>query len=128
MAALQALLRRDLKRNEPLQQSSVVLGQVLPSLKDDAVIKAAALDLCRAALTSADVFEQILGMAALDAVFSVCLPRRQSAAVWSQGSLGGRGDGRQAAARGSRHGGGGAAARATAGGCSRGRGAMKRQL
>ncbi len=69
MKALQSMLSRDYKRNEPLQQVSVVLGQVLPSLKNDDMIKREAVAFCKPWIESQDVIEEIKGVAALDAIF-----------------------------------------------------------
>uniref|UniRef100_A0A7S2RU75 Protein unc-45 homolog B n=1 Tax=Mucochytrium quahogii TaxID=96639 RepID=A0A7S2RU75_9STRA len=69
LEALMSVLNRDLNRDEPLQQVSVVLGQVLPALKDDDEIKNIALGFCKPNLSSADVFNQIRGTSALNAIF-----------------------------------------------------------
>jgi len=69
LEALMSMIAREYNRDEPLQQVSVVLGQVLPSLKDDDAIKGHALKFCKPLLLSKDVHEQIKGVAGLDAIY-----------------------------------------------------------
>ena len=68
LAGLSSVILGDLGRNEPIQQASVVLGQVLPPLKDDGLIKKHALGFCADLLKSTDVHDQIHGVACLDAI------------------------------------------------------------
>mmetsp|Transcript_11889 Transcript_11889/g.20264 ORF Transcript_11889/g.20264 Transcript_11889/m.20264 type:complete len:734 (-) Transcript_11889:249-2450(-) len=69
LGALMSMIERDYNRDEPLQQVSVVLGQVLPSLDDDKAIKDYAVEFCKPLLLSHGVHEQIRGAAALDAIY-----------------------------------------------------------
>ncbi|CAK9036495.1 Protein unc-45 homolog B (Unc-45B) [Durusdinium trenchii] len=69
LKALMSMIARDYTRDEPLQQVSVVLGQVLPALDDDVLIKGYALEFCKPLLLSAEAVDQIKGVAALDAIY-----------------------------------------------------------
>jgi len=69
MDTLMSMIARDFNRDEPMQQVSVVLGQVLPALEDDARIKTVGLKFCKHLLESADIYDQIKGAAGLDAIF-----------------------------------------------------------
>ncbi|GBG28974.1 Peptidyl-prolyl cis-trans isomerase FKBP62 [Hondaea fermentalgiana] len=69
LEALMSMIERDHNRDEPLQQVSVVLGQVLPALEDDKLIKEYAVAFCKPLLLASGVHEQIRGAAALDAIY-----------------------------------------------------------
>jgi len=59
----------DKKFKETMQQVSIILGRVLPSLKDDELIKKYALSFTIPTLKSTDIWEQKKGCAALISIF-----------------------------------------------------------